>query len=113
MRMAAECTRIRRTGSRRKPTSRELFIQGVFSSIPITERQQERTCEVWAIHIQTGQILGWVKFEDGVQEIFAVRVVPGIRWPDLVNHDTKLLDGSFILSDSDLQRVPEAYRTST
>jgi uncharacterized protein (TIGR03032 family) len=39
----------------------------VFSGIPITERKEERTCGVWAIHIQTGQILGWVKFEDVVQ----------------------------------------------
>jgi uncharacterized protein (TIGR03032 family) len=82
----------------------------VFSGIPITERKQERTCGVWAIHMQTGQILGFVKFEDAVQEIFAVRVVPEVRWPDLVNHDTKLLDGSFILPDADLQRVPDAYR---
>jgi hypothetical protein len=65
---------------------------------------------VWAIHTQTGVILGWVKFEDAVQEIFAVRVVPGIRFPDLVNHDMKLLDGSFVLPDADLQRVPQAYR---
>ena len=33
----------------------------VFSGIPITERKQERTCGVWAIHIQTGQILGTVR----------------------------------------------------
>jgi uncharacterized protein (TIGR03032 family) len=39
----------------------------VFSGIPIAERKEERTCGVWAIHIQTGQILGWVKFEDAVQ----------------------------------------------
>lgn len=81
----------------------------VFSGIPITERTQESTCGVWAIHIQTGEILGWVKFEDAVQEIFAVRVVPGIRFPDLVNHDMKLLDGSFVLPDADLLRVPQVY----
>jgi uncharacterized protein (TIGR03032 family) len=82
-----------------------------FSGIPITERSQERTCGLWAIHIQTGEILGWVKFEDSVQEIFAVRVVPGIRFPDLVNHDMKLLDGSFVLPDADLLRVPHVYRS--
>ena len=82
----------------------------VFSGIPITERKQERTCGVWAIHLQTGQTLGWVKFEDAVQEIFAVRVVSGVRYPDLVNHDTKLLDGSFVLPDADLLRVPQQYR---
>ncbi|MEJ7590326.1 MAG: DUF4915 domain-containing protein [Planctomycetaceae bacterium] len=85
---------------------------GLQSGIPITERTQERTCGVWAIHIQTGEILGSVKFEDAVQEIFAVRVVPGIRFPELVNHDMKLLDGSFVLPDADLLRAPQTYRVT-
>ncbi len=82
----------------------------VFSGIPITERKQERTCGVWAVDLRTGQTLGWVKFEDAVQEIFAVRVMPGVRYPDLVNHDLELLDGSFVLPDADLTRVPMGYR---
>ena len=82
----------------------------IFSGIPITERTQARTCGVWAVDLRTGQTLGWVKFEDAVQEIFAVRVVPGVRYPDLVNHDMELLDGSFVLPDADLIRVPQGYR---
>ncbi len=82
----------------------------VFSGIPITERKQERTCGVWAVDLRTGQTLGWVKFEDAVQEIFAVRVLPGVRYPDLVNHDMKLVDDSFVLPDADLTRVPKGYR---
>jgi uncharacterized protein (TIGR03032 family) len=84
----------------------------IFSGIPITERTQERICGVWAVDIRSGQTLGWVKFEDAVQEIFAVRVVPGVKWPDLVNHDNDLLDGSFVLPDADLTRVPAGYRSS-
>jgi hypothetical protein len=34
----------------------------IFNGIPITERKQDRTCRVWAIHLETGQILGFVKF---------------------------------------------------
>lgn len=37
---------------------------------------------------------------------------PLTRSPDRVNRDTKLLDGSFILPDADLQRVLDAYRTN-
>lgn len=84
----------------------------IFSGIPITERTQERICGVWAVDIRSGQTLGWVQFEDAVQEIFAVRVVPGVKWPDLVNHDNDLLDGSFVLPDADLTRVPAGYRSS-
>jgi uncharacterized protein (TIGR03032 family) len=81
-----------------------------FGGLPLTERLQERTCGVWAVNIHSGQTLGWVKFEDAVQEIFAVSVLPRTRWPDLVNHDLDLLAGSFVLPDDALQRVPQGYR---
>lgn len=55
--------------------------------------------------MQMGEILGWGKTEDPVQKLFSVRVVPGIRFPDLVSHDMKLLDGSFVLPDADLLRL--------
>lgn len=83
-----------------------------FSGIPLTERLEERTCGVWAVNIQTGQTIGWVKFEDAVQEIFAVSLLSGVRYPDLVNHDVDLLAGSFVLTDETLAEVPEGYRTA-
>jgi uncharacterized protein (TIGR03032 family) len=82
-----------------------------FSGIPLTERLQDRTCGVWAVNIVTGQIIGWVKFEDAVQEIFAVSALPGSLWPDLVNHDADLLAGSFVLPDDSLRDVPSTYRS--
>jgi uncharacterized protein (TIGR03032 family) len=84
----------------------------VFSGIPITERSQERICGVAAVHLDTGKLLGWVHFDQGVQEIFAVRVVQGARYPDLVTADEAVLDGAFILPDEDYQRVPGEYRSS-
>jgi uncharacterized protein (TIGR03032 family) len=83
----------------------------VFSGIPLTERLEERICGVWAVNIHTGETIGWVKFEEAVQEIFAVSVLPGSRYPDLVNHDIELLAGSFVLPDDALAQVPEGYRT--
>ena len=82
----------------------------VFSGIPITERKQERICGVAAVHLETGKNLGWVHFDQGVQEIFAVRVVHGCRFPDVVTEDDPVLDGAFILPDEDYQRVPGEYR---
>lgn len=83
----------------------------VFSGIPLTDRLEERICGVWAVNIHTGETIGWVKFEEAVQEIFAVSVLPGSRYPDLVNHDIELLAGSFVLPDDALAQVPEGYRT--
>jgi uncharacterized protein (TIGR03032 family) len=80
----------------------------VFSGIPITERLRERTCGVWVLDVPTGETVGFVRFEDGgVQEIFAVQVLPGVCFPDLINDNIELLAGSFVLPDDALAAVPE------
>ena len=81
-----------------------------FSGIPLVERLQERTCGVWVVNIHTGQTVAFVKFEDAVQEIFAVEVLPGMRYPDVITDNKELLAGSFVLPDDALADVPESMR---
>jgi uncharacterized protein (TIGR03032 family) len=83
-----------------------------FGGLPLTERLQERTCGVWAVNIHNGETIGWVKFTEGVQEIFAVQVLPGILYPELINNDFQLLSSSFVLPDEALNEVPETFRSS-
>jgi uncharacterized protein (TIGR03032 family) len=83
----------------------------VFSGIPLVERLEERTCGVWVIHIDTGQIIAFCRFEEAVQEIFAVEVLAGSRFPDLVNHDAELIGRSYILGDEALNQVPVDLRS--
>ena len=85
----------------------------IFSGIPITERLDlaERTCGVWAIDLETGNVVAFIKFEDAVQEIFAVSVLHGIRFPDLVNDDPKITGSSFVLPDEALRDVPDTLRS--
>ena len=82
----------------------------VFSGIPITERLTERTCGVWVVHVVTGQTVAFLKFEEAVQEIFAVTVLPNLRFPDVINDDAKLIADSFVLPDEALQCVPPSLR---
>ena len=85
----------------------------VFSGIPLVERLKEaedRTCGVWVLNIETGETLGFCRFEEGVQEIFAVEVLPGVRFPDLINHDAKLVGQSYVLGDDALAEVPPELR---
>jgi len=78
----------------------------VFSGIPLAERpQEERLCGVWVVNIDTGEIVAWVKFEDAVQEIFAVEALPQAKFPDIVIQDREILAGSFILPDEALADV--------
>ena len=86
----------------------------VFSGIPLVDRLKkadERTCGVWVLNIETGETIGFCKFEEGVQEIFAVEVLPDILCPDLVNHDAEIIGQSYVLGDEALNYVPKDLRT--
>ncbi len=85
----------------------------VFSGIPLTQRLEERICGVWVIHIETGQTVAFLKFEDAVQEIFAVEVLPGIRFPEIIDWDEKLIASSYVLPDEALVDVPQAQKQLT
>lgn len=77
----------------------------VFSGLPITETLKERVCGVWAVNLRTGEIAGFVRFEEGVQEIFAVQVMPGFRYPEVIDWDERLMGSSYVLPDEALKEV--------
>ena len=84
----------------------------VFSGIPITERltAEERTCGVCAIDLKSGQVVGLLRFETAVQEVFAVTVLPGKRYAELINDDEKLLENSFMVPNAALADAPATVR---
>ena len=81
----------------------------IFSGIAIAERP-ERCSGVWVLDTVSGQIVAFLKFEDAVQEIFAVLVLPGRRFPDLVNDQNALIADSFVVPDETLAEVDPALR---
>jgi uncharacterized protein (TIGR03032 family) len=84
----------------------------VFSGIPITDRlaEDERTCGVCVVDLATGRVVALLRFESGVQEVFAVALLPGRRWPELINDDDTRLENSFVVPDEALADVPAALR---
>ena len=86
----------------------------VFSGIPLVERlekEEDRNCGVWVVNIQTGETVAFIKFEDAVQEVFAVELLAGMKFPDLVQDDPVVLAASYVLPDEALAEVPEALRS--
>jgi hypothetical protein len=83
----------------------------VFSGIPITERlsESERACGMWVVDVRTGQTVAFLRFESGVQEVFAVQVLPGISYPEVLTEEAdeelKLLADAFILPESAMADV--------
>ena len=80
----------------------------VFSGIPITEKNIERNSGIWIINIETGQLVAFVKFEDALQEIFAVQILQGIVCPDLVNDEPEIIHSSYELPDHAMKYVEKA-----
>lgn len=80
----------------------------VFSGLPLTERLHERICGVWVVNLETAQTIAFLKFEDAVQEIFAVKVLPNIRFPEIIDWDEQLINSSYVLPDAALADVPQS-----
>jgi hypothetical protein len=55
-------------------------------------------------------VVALLRFDTTVQEIFAVAVLPGRRWPELINDDQTRLENSFVVPDAALADVPAALR---
>jgi uncharacterized protein (TIGR03032 family) len=77
----------------------------VFSGISLTERVSERNCGVWVVDIRSGQTVAFLKFEDAVQEVFAVSVLGGMRFPDVLGGNDPHLAISYSLPDEALKEV--------
>lgn len=78
----------------------------VFSGIPITDRLDlsQRICGVSLIDLTAGREIGFVRFQDAVQELFAVELLPH-RFPEVVEQDDELLSSSYVLPDKNLPEV--------
>jgi len=64
------------------------------------------------IDLMTGQVVGLLRFDTAVQEVFAVAVLPGRRYPDLINDDQSLLENSFVVPTEYLGEVAATVRAS-
>ena len=48
-----------------------------------------------------------MRFEDAVQEIFAIQVLPNTSFPEIIDWDEKLIATSYVLPDEALADVPK------
>jgi uncharacterized protein (TIGR03032 family) len=68
-----------------------------FGDLPLTRRLQERESGVWMVSLRTGEISGFLRFEDLVQEIFDVALLPGARFPEIAEATGETVGKSFVL----------------
>lgn len=70
----------------------------VFGGIPLTEDLDQRVCGVWVVDTRGGEVVGFLRFEGAVQEIYDVQLLAGRRWPEVVEPGAEVVSGSFVLS---------------
>jgi uncharacterized protein (TIGR03032 family) len=71
-----------------------------FGGLPIEERVDERLCGVWVVDTDSGNIVGFLRFEELVQEIFDVALLPGIRYPEVAEEGSDAALRSYVLPDA-------------
>ena len=68
-----------------------------FGGLPLMERLDERLCGVWAVNPQSGDVIGFLRFEELVQEVFDVALLAGLRYPEIAEEGADSASQSFVL----------------
>jgi len=69
----------------------------MFGGLPIASRASDLRCGIWVIDIQTGQTAQFTEFQAGVEEIFAVEVLAGVRFPEILGFQDRKIDQTYVM----------------
>jgi uncharacterized protein (TIGR03032 family) len=73
----------------------------MFGGLPLAERRHELKCGVWVLDTHSGQVVEFLEFEKGVEEIFDVQVLSGLRFPAVIGFDREPIQNTFIVPAPD------------
>lgn len=76
-----------------------------FGGLPVAELPA-RECGVWAIDLRSGRVVGSVLFQDRIQELFDVAVLPGVRFPEVVEPGSDLVHSSWFVPAGPDEQAP-------
>lgn len=74
-----------------------------FSGLPVT-RLPKRICGVWVVDIQTGKELTFIEFTTGVDEIFAVTVLPH-KMMEITDFNSPLTRSNYLVAESGIGEI--------
>jgi uncharacterized protein (TIGR03032 family) len=68
-----------------------------FGDLPISARLQDLQCGIWVVSVTTGQTVQFMQFRSGVEEIFAVEVLVGSKFPEILGFQQETLYETFLM----------------
>lgn len=74
-----------------------------FSGLPVT-RLPKRICGIWVVGLQRGNIISYLEFTEGIDEIFAVGLLPHAV-TEIGNFDHPLSHNNYLVADTDLGEI--------
>lgn len=74
-----------------------------FSGLEIT-KLPKRVSGVWAVNIKTGKIVSYIEFTSGIDEVFAVSLLPHAKM-EMFDFDNDYSKGNYLIDSQDLDQV--------
>jgi uncharacterized protein (TIGR03032 family) len=68
-----------------------------FGGLPIANRLADLKCGIWVVDWRTGREVAFIEFQAGVQEVFDVQVLPGVRFPAVLGLEKDDIHHVFIV----------------
>jgi uncharacterized protein (TIGR03032 family) len=79
--------------SKIRPTS-------AMDGVPLAEKRDRLTCGLGLVHWPSGRVVGLLEFQTAVEEVFDVRLLPGLRFPEVVGFQKEAVQHTFIIPSS-------------
>lgn len=76
-----------------------------FRDLPIADKA--KAAGIAVIHAPSGATVAWMRYNQTVDEIFDVEVLPGLRRPGIVRHDDELATRAFTMPHTTFWALPE------
>lgn len=74
-----------------------------FSGLPIT-KLSKRVSGVWVVNIKTGDIVTFIEFTEGIDEVFAISVLPH-QHMEMMNFENEFSRGNYMIAPEDIAEV--------
>lgn len=71
--------------------------KSAMDGVPLAARRGELTCGVAAVDLRSGSVVGTLEFQTAVEEIYDVRLLPGVRYPEVVGFQKEDVFHTFVV----------------
>ena len=65
--------------------------------VPLAQRPEQLKCGVAVVNWRSGQVMALLEFQTAVEEIFDVRLLPGLRFPEVIGFQHEAIRQTFVV----------------